>query len=324
MSAAGPAPRSAAATPPAGAAGALALGVASAVFFAVTFVLNRSIANASGHWAWTASLRYLISVPLLAVVLTVRGGWGDLGAALRSAPGSWILWGTVGFAVFYSPLALAGALAPAWVVAGTWPVTIVAGVLVAPVIYSDYRRIIPRAALASSVVIVAGVVLLQAQQARAVSPRTAIAGFALVLVAAIAYPLGNRRMMVALERAGRGVDPFVRIAGMTLGSLPAWIVIAMYGRASAGWPPASQIAQSGVVAVSSGLVATALFFAATDRVRRDPAALAAVEATQAAEVPFALLLEVALLGAAWPTPVGLAGLAVIVGGIVLHGWLTAR
>jgi drug/metabolite transporter (DMT)-like permease len=317
------APRSAVA-PRAPAARALALGLASAVFFAVTFVLNRSMANANGHWAWTASLRYLISVPLLAVVLTARRGWGELGAALRRTPVSWILWGTVAFTVFYSPLALAGALAPAWVVAGTWPVTIVAGVLVAPLIYADYRRIIPRAALASSVVIVAGVVLLQAQQARAVDPRTALTGFALVLVAAVAYPLGNRRMMVALENAGEGVDPFVRVAGMTLGSLPAWMAIAAYGHARAGWPPPSQIAQAGIVALSSGLVATALFFAATDRVRRDPAALAAVEATQAAEVPFALVLEVALLGAAWPTPLGLAGLAVIVGGIVLHAWLTSR
>jgi hypothetical protein len=49
-----------------------------------------------------------------------------------------------------------------------------------------------------------------------------------------------------------------------------------------------------------------------------------VEATQAAEVPFTLLLEIALLGAAWPTPLGFGGLGVIVAGMIAYAALTGR
>ena len=320
---------------------ALLLGVAAAAFFSITFVLNRSMAQANGHWTWTGSLRFFLMLPLLALVLTFRGQWRALGAAWRARPGAWIAWGTVGFVVFYAPLTAAAALAPAWVVAGTWPITIVAGMLLAPLIYADHRRRVPRRALAGSLVIVLGVAMLQAEQARAADWRTAAAGLALVLVGAVAYPLGNRKMMLALERrdtstvpvadgdgdgdAGApGVDPFVRLAGMTLGSIPAWLLVSAYGYGRAGWPPAGQVAQAGVVALSSGIVATWLFFAATDAVRREPVALAGVEATQAAEVPFTLLLEAALLSALWPSPLGMAGLAVIVAGILWYARLTAR
>jgi drug/metabolite transporter (DMT)-like permease len=303
---------------------AVALGVTASAFFAVTFVVNRRIADARGHWAWTASLRYLLTAPLLVTLLAARRRLPALAAAWRAAPAAWVAWGTVGFTVFYAAISLAGALAPAWVVAGSWSVTVVAGVLLAPILYDDHRRAIPRRALLAGAVVVAGVLLVQARQASATDPRTAAAGLALVLVAAFAYPLGNRKMMLALERSrAPDVDPFVRVAAMTAGSLPAWLVVSAYGLARAGWPPAAQVAQAGVVGVSSGIVATALFFAATDRVRQDPLALAAVEATQAAEVPFALVLEVLLLGAPWPDPVGWAGLGLIVAGILWCARATA-
>jgi len=48
--------------------------------------------------------------------------------------------------------------------------------------------------------------------------------------------------------------------------------------------------------VSSGRSCRWSSFADTDRVRRDQVALAALEATQAAEVPFALAFEAILLG----------------------------
>jgi uncharacterized membrane protein len=50
-------------------------------------------------------------------------------------------------------------------------------------------------------------------------------------------------------------------------------------------------------------------------VRRDPARLAAVEATQSGEVVFAAGLEAVLLGAGLPSPVAWAGIALIVAGI---------
>jgi hypothetical protein len=50
-------------------------------------------------------------------------------------------------------------------------------------------------------------------------------------------------------------------------------------------------------------------------VRRDPARLAAVEATQSGEVVFAAGLEAVLLGVGLPSPVAWAGIGLIVAGI---------
>jgi hypothetical protein len=139
-----------------------------------------------------------------------------------------------------------------------------------------------------------------------------------VLVSAAAYPLGNRKMMLALEERGLVLDPMVRLTAMLLGSLPAWFLISGYGYASGAVPTSGQFLQAGIIGISSGIIATVLFFAATDLMQRDPVGLAAVEATQAAEVPFALGLEIVILGAALPTPLGGVGLAVIVLGIVAY------
>ena len=71
--------------PPAGRAAlipALGLGVLAALLFSTTFVANRSIHLGGGAWEWTASLRYLMMLPLLAVVVAWRGGLAPVAAAL--------------------------------------------------------------------------------------------------------------------------------------------------------------------------------------------------------------------------------------------------
>lgn len=49
-------------------------GVLAAFFFAFTFVLNRTMELAGGSWMWSASLRYVFMVPLLACIVMFRGG----------------------------------------------------------------------------------------------------------------------------------------------------------------------------------------------------------------------------------------------------------
>ena len=156
-------------------------------------------------------------------------------------------------------------------------------------------------------------------------PRTALAGLALVLVSAFAYPLGNRKMMLALERTAARGRP-VRPARRNDAREPARVARGgrLRTRARAGWPQADQVAQAGVVALSSGIVATALFFAASDRVRRDPVGLAAVEATQAAEVPFTLAPRDRAPRRCVATPLGFCGLGVIVAGMIGYAALTGR
>lgn len=53
---------------------AVLIGLASALFFTSTYVLNRAMASGGGHWAWSAALRYLFTLPLLAIVIALRGG----------------------------------------------------------------------------------------------------------------------------------------------------------------------------------------------------------------------------------------------------------
>jgi drug/metabolite transporter (DMT)-like permease len=293
---------------------ALGIGLLAAMLFSTTFVVNRSIQLGGGAWEWTASLRYLMILPLLAAIVAARGGVAPVISALREKPLAWLGWSTVGFGLFYAPMSFAVSAGPSWLLAGTWQLTILAGIVLAPLLYRDHRAVIPRRAVAGALVVLSGVALMQAEHATAVGGHALLVGVLPVLVAAFAYPAGNRKTM---EVADGTLDTWQRILAMTIASLPFWLVLATIGLLRTGTPGADQLTQSVVVAVLGGVLATTLFFAATARVRRDPSRLAAVEATQSGEVVFAAGLEVMLLGTALPSPVAWGGMALIVGGI---GW----
>ncbi len=140
-----------------------------------------------------------------------------------------------------------------------------------------------------------------------------------VIVAAFAYPLGNRKMM---HVCGGRIDTFQRVLGMTIASMPAWIIMAIYALFTVGLPSTSQLFQSLLVGISSGVIATILFFIATDRVRDHQGKLAAVEATQSTEILFVIIGEVILLGIPFPNSIALAGLGVIIVGMLLHSYYT--
>lgn len=73
-----------------------------------------------------------------------------------------------------------------------------------------------------------------------------------------------------------------------------------------------------IVAIFSGVIATILFFKATELVKNNSSQLAIIEATQSGEVIFAILGEVFMLGGSIPTLNGLIGLAIIVLGMILN------
>lgn len=148
-------------------------------------------------------------------------------------------------------------------------------------------------ALLISCIILIGILLIQIPHAKSVSTSALMLGIFPVLIAAFAYPLGNRKMM---DVCGGRIDTFQRVLGMTIASLPAWIIMAIYALITVGLPSGNQIFQSLLVGVSSGVIATTLFFIATDRVRDNQGKLAAVEATQSTEVVFVIIGEMLLLG----------------------------
>ena len=303
---------------------AVGLSLLAALLFTSTYVLNHAVAVGGGHWAWTATLRYLFMLPLLLALMPWQGGVAPVWHAVRAAPAAWLGWSGVGFVLFYGLLSFAAASGPSWLVAGSFQMTVVAGMLCAPLLYHDARAHIPRAGFAVGVLIVAGVLLMQLGNARGALEPSAWVALACVLVSAFAYPLGNRGLLLHLERRGESLNATQRVFGMTLASQPAWWALALWAWTQAGPPSAAQIEAIFVVALVSGVAATILFFHASGMVRNNPTALGAVEAMQAAEVVFAALLGVAFFGEAWPRGQALLGVLLVVSGIVLFAWVVAR
>lgn len=274
------------------------IGIIAALFFAFTFILNHSMELDGGSWLWSASLRYFFMLPFLIAIVLYRRNYRQLHNEMKAHPRQWLLWSFVGFVLFYAPLTFAAAYGPGWLVSGTWQFTIVAGVLLAPLFVTvianqKVRQKIPMTALLISCIILIGILLIQIPHAKSVSTSALMLGIFPVLIAAFAYPLGNRKMM---DVCGGRIDTFQRVLGMTIASLPAWIIMAIYALITVGLPSGNQIFQSLLVGVSSGVIATTLFFIATDRVRDNQGKLAAVEATQSTEVVFVIIGEMLLLG----------------------------
>lgn len=303
---------------------AVGLALCASLFFTLTYVFNRSLVTGGGHWAWAVILRYLFTLPLLALVLPWQGGLGQLPQELRRHPWTWLGWSSVGFVLFGVLLTWAAGSGPSWLVAGSFQITVMAGPLLAPFIYRDERRRLAWRSLAIGALIVAGVFTLQWGHAQGRLQWGDWLAIAAVIVAAFAFPLGNRKLLLHLEHGQGRINAMQRVFGMTLCSWPLWLLFALLAWFTIGPPGPREILLGGGVALSSGVIATVMFFRATDMVREDPAALAAVEAMQAAELLFATVLGVLLLGEAWPHGYALFGALAIVLGIALSGWLSGR
>lgn len=301
------------------------LGIFAAFFFAITFILNRSMDLAGGSWVWSATLRYFFMVPFLLLIVIGRKNFKQLLLEMKKRPGAWLLWSTIGFGFFYGPICFSAAYAPGWLIAATWQVTIISGSMLAPLFYEtvitekgpvQLRGQIPFKGLGMSLIILVGIILMQFDQANRLSLISIFLGVFPVIIASFAYPLGNRKMM---EVCGGRLDVFQRVLGMTLASLPFWIVLSIYGLIHNGPPSLGQTTQSGLVAISSGVIATVLFFQATDLVRGDMQKLASVEATQSMEVLFAVIGELLLLNSAdMPSTLSWSGMVLVMIGMVLH------
>jgi len=303
---------------------AVAIALLSALFFTLTYVLNRAVVSGGGHWQWAVVLRYLITLPFLALALPLKGGLGKLPQELRAYPRQWLGWSSVGFVLFGVPLTWAASSGPSWLVAGSFQVTVLAGPLLAPFIYRDARARWHVAALSIGLLIVAGVMLLQVGNARGGLDASAWLAVGAVVLAAFAYPLGNRMILLHLERTGTRLGALQRVFGMTLASWPLWWLLATATWVTVGPPSSREILLAGGVALSSGVIATVLFFHATEMVGRQATALAAVEAMQAAELLFATVIGVVFLHEALPGPLAAIGALAIVVGIALFCRVSGR
>lgn len=302
---------------------ALILGVLASFFFAFTFILNQQMNISGGSWLWSSSLRYIFMLPILLIIMIIKSELFKVLNDIRNRPVQWITWSTIGFGLFYAPLSFASAYGASWLVAGTWQITIIAGALISPLFFENIktkngiykvRNKIPKKFLLMSSIILLGILLMQFEEAKNISALDATLGVLPVTLAAFAYPLGNRKM---IELCDNKFNTFQRVFGMTLCSMPFWIIISISGLLSVGVPNKEQIFQSIIVAVFSGIIATILFFKATDIVSNDINKLAIIESTQSGEVIFTLLGGIFFFHDTSPTPFGLIGIILVIIGMIL-------
>ncbi len=304
------------------------LGVIAAFFFAFTFIFNRAMDLSGGSWIWSASLRYMFMVPFLLIIVLIRGNLRKLIQEMKASPKEWLLWSTIGFGLFYAPLTFAAGYGPGWLIASTFQITIISGSLLAPLFYETVQSSsgqisvkgkIPFRGLSMSLIILVGIAMMQLEHMNGLSLHNVLFCVIPIVVASFAYPLGNRKMMGV---CGGRLDTYQRVLGMTLGSMPFWLILAGWELTTGELPSKEQTLQALLVAVSSGVIATVLFFKATDYVKDNMGKLAAVEATQSLEVPYALLGEIVILSAPMPAAASLIGMMLVVAGMVLHSYVS--
>ncbi|MCI1690025.1 MAG: multidrug resistance efflux transporter family protein, partial [Leuconostoc mesenteroides] len=216
----------------------------------------------------------------------------------------------------YVPLCLASTYLPGWLIASVWQVTIVCGVLTTPLlnIGKPSKKIpFPWQSLPWMFTILLGVFLtiLQYLGAIRISNQIYLSILAIV-VAAICYPLGNRKVMMTAPK----VTGLERMWGMLLCTYPTWILLAFVSFYISGAPSAKTMVSTLLVALFSGIIATAIFFHATSLVFREIKSLSKVEATQAMELVFSILLSAIFLHHPFSLSWELVGVLVIIVGIL--------
>lgn len=292
-------------------------GMMASLFFAFTFILNSSMNLSGGNWMWSASLRYFFMLPLLACLLLKQQRIHKVLNEIKKSPLTWFIWSTVGFGLFYAPLTFASTYGASWLVAGCWQITIVCGILLSPL----FGHKLPVKNVLLSGMILLGVAVLQFEQASSINLNQALLSIIPIIIAAFAYPLGNRKMMQVCRNKLTTTE---RVFGMTLCSIPFWLVIAVIATLNSGLPSQMQLLQSFIVAVFSGVIATILFFKATHLVKDHPGQLAIIEATQSGEVIFSVLGEILILGGTLPGPVALIGLLLIIIGMIVSSFASSH
>lgn len=265
-----------------------------------------------GYWVWSASLRYFFSLPMLFAIVAVKGNVKPVFEEIKKKPLPWIIWSTVGFGLFYAPLTWASEFGESWLVASLWQLTIVAGVFLNPL----WGKKIPMKSLLTILIILVGVFFMQWENfINGSQQKNVINCVILIAIAAITYPLGNRKMMSVCEDR---LDTPQRVLGMTSCSIPFWILLSIFGGVAHGGPSATQSVQSLLVALFSAVIATLLFFQATNMVRNHPKQLSMVEGTIAGEVIFTLIGGILFLHDSIPTGIQFIGIGLILIGMILN------
>ncbi|WP_145379648.1 DMT family transporter [Staphylococcus cohnii] len=311
---------------------AILIGILAAFFFSITFILNHAMSSEGGSWLFSASLRFIFMFPflLMMVIWNRKGRHHIILLHIKQNFSRWLLWSSLGFVFFYVPITFVSNYSPGWLISATWQLTIICGLFTAPFFYTyiqlgqstiKMRERIPWRSLTTSSIMILGVIIVQIPHISNIELHIFLLSVIPLMIAAFCYPLGNRKMMVLV---GNDLNTIERIYGMTLVTLPLWLIIFLIGVTTQGLPSSDQITQTFLVAIFSGIIATTLFFYATNIVKHNQTKLAAVEATQAMEIVFTLIGEMLLLGLALPNFLSIVGIMIIILGIIIYCFLNSK
>ena len=269
---------------------AILLGVLAALFFSLTFVLNEISLADTGYWLWVAALRYLWMLPmiwLLGQMPQFKANFKKVWRYVKQAPLMWIVWSNVCFVLFYVPLVWAGQFLPGWLVSSLWQLTIIFGVLTTPLLKVRHtngqlvRLKLPHAKIKWMIIIVIGIALTTIQSTHNFHLTASFIGAVVaILIAAVCYPLGNRQIGIRYP----DLNGLEKVFGMLLSTYPTFLVLAAISFGQSGLPTSGTLLNTFNVALSSGVIATVLFFQATAMANNNMETLATVEATQSFEV----------------------------------------
>jgi len=306
----------------------ITLGLFSALFFSSTFVLNRFMSLEGGHWVWSASLRYAFMIVFLLILLLFFQGLKKTIAVFVLFKAHWLFWtvaGSIGFGGFYALICFSADYSPSWVIAATWQFTIIASLFVLML----FGRRFPLSVWFFALMIVIGVGIINFSGVENFEWGIFLKGALPVLIAAFCYPFGNQLVWEAKHghRYFPKIDSplldnaFNKVFLLSLGSLPFWVVLIALSLPPL--PSSSQILSTALVALLSGVIATSLFLRARSFAKK-PSEIAAVDATQASEVIFALVGEVLFLGIALPSTYAWFGMSLVFGGLGLFIFFQER
>ncbi|MFN8412339.1 MAG: multidrug resistance efflux transporter family protein [Anaerolineales bacterium] len=301
----------------------ITLGVLASLFFSSTFILNRAMSLAGGHWAWTSSLRFGYMLIFLTLLLLMTQGRKALAQIKEVFIQHWIFWilaGSIGFGIFYSFITFSATYATGWIIATTWQTTILA----TPIVLIFFGRKVPTKGILLTLLIFLGIVLVNIEHAITTDLRTVLFGAVPVLIAAFAYPIGNQLVWEARIGENKKIphmqhpileNGFARVLLLTMGSIPFWIILLLWTQPPL--PSSGQLLSTALVALLSGVIATTIFLYAR-HLAKQPYEIAAVDATQSMEVIFSLIGEIVLLNGAIPGILGIIGIALTIIGLVAY------
>ncbi|WP_207534206.1 multidrug resistance efflux transporter family protein [Desertivirga arenae] len=304
---------------------AILLGVFATLFLSSGFIVNSLLAYKGGYWAWTVALRYLFLLPPLLLVVSAQKKLFSFLQTFRQMLIPFVLWGTLGFIVFYTFLVLSVNFVPGWLSCAAFQFTIVAGRLISPLLYNDNRGKIAKRPMLMSLIIVGAVLIMQFDSLNNIKESGSMLwGFLLALVASFLWPLGLRKIMLEVENHGAALSAPEISFGMALGAAPAALILSVIGFVNDGPPSFTQVESTLGAAIFAGVIGTALFVKALSMVKDSSVATAAVESTQVTAIWFTLFAEIVIRGVSWPGLYANIGFLIVAAVLIWYLFMSAK